>query len=67
MYPYTLPYPWSTDKYKPDEYFLSTRTLRFWCFKLGAERVRYNMMQQMDSSKPIWFSRQRFPNKTNNY
>jgi hypothetical protein len=67
MYPYTSPYPWSTDKYRPDEYFLSTRTLSFRCFKFGVERVRDNMIQQMNSSKLIWFSRQRFLNKTNNY
>ncbi len=60
MHPYTSPYPKGTTnygkEYGPDECFLTTGALIFWCFKVGVERIRnYMIQQQMESSKLIWF------------
>jgi hypothetical protein len=60
MHPYTGSYPQGTKdygrEYGPDECFLTTRASNFWCFKRGVERIRDYMVQQMESSKLIWFT-----------
>ena len=43
-------------QYGPDDCFLSTKASKFWCFQQGVERVREYMIQQMESTKSIWFT-----------